>query len=114
MMVLPRRRRQPVALHNERSSRSSDVPETGVVNGTIDPDNDGQSASIDPPRPSLMADVTPACEQPQSLPSFQNMVGVNAGMRAMFELIGKIAHAATTVLIEGETGTGKELVAQAI
>jgi transcriptional regulator with GAF, ATPase, and Fis domain len=35
-------------------------------------------------------------------------------MHAVFELISNIAHTNTTVLIEGETGTGKEVVARAI
>jgi transcriptional regulator with GAF, ATPase, and Fis domain len=35
-------------------------------------------------------------------------------MHAAFELIANVAHTITTVLIEGETGTGKEQVARAI
>jgi len=35
-------------------------------------------------------------------------------MVEMYDLIGKVAPTATTVLITGETGTGKELFAQAI
>jgi transcriptional regulator with GAF, ATPase, and Fis domain len=35
-------------------------------------------------------------------------------MHAIFELINNLAHTMTTVLINGETGTGKELVARAI
>ena len=35
-------------------------------------------------------------------------------MHAIFELISNIAYTTTTVLIEGETGTGKEQVARAI
>src|SRR5437764_14924866 len=35
-------------------------------------------------------------------------------MHAVFELINNLAHTTTTVLIEGETGTGKEQVARAI
>jgi DNA-binding NtrC family response regulator len=46
--------------------------------------------------------------------SFQNIISKNPHMHAVFELIGNIAHTNTTVLIEGETGTGKEQVARAI
>ncbi len=41
-------------------------------------------------------------------------VSGSAVMQRVFKLIGKVAASDTTVLIEGETGTGKELVANAI
>ncbi len=45
---------------------------------------------------------------------FQRLIGKSAGMQQVFELIKKVAPATGSVLIEGETGTGKELIAQAI
>jgi DNA-binding NtrC family response regulator len=45
---------------------------------------------------------------------FHNMVSKSARMRRVFDLIEQVAPHKTTVLIHGETGTGKELVAQAI
>ena len=45
---------------------------------------------------------------------FDNMVGHSAAMRRIFEQIRMVAKWATTVLIRGETGTGKELIANAI
>jgi DNA-binding NtrC family response regulator len=44
----------------------------------------------------------------------EQMVGQSGSMDAVFRMIGKIAPLDTTVLISGETGTGKELVARAI
>ena len=41
-------------------------------------------------------------------------VGSSAPMRKVYELIRQVAPGKTTVLISGETGTGKELVARAI
>ena len=43
-----------------------------------------------------------------------NIVGKCPSMRQVFQLIQDLARVDSTVLIEGETGTGKELVAQAI
>src|SRR5207248_4997176 len=46
--------------------------------------------------------------------TFQNILSKNPRMHAVFELINHVAQTNTTVLIEGETGTGKEQVARAI
>ncbi|HMB08771.1 MAG TPA: sigma-54 dependent transcriptional regulator [Isosphaeraceae bacterium] len=46
--------------------------------------------------------------------SFHNMVSKSPRMRKTFDLIEQIGPLGSTVLINGETGTGKELVAQAI
>ena len=43
-----------------------------------------------------------------------SMVGKSAAMRALFQLIETVAPTAATILISGETGTGKEMVARAI
>jgi DNA-binding NtrC family response regulator len=42
------------------------------------------------------------------------LIGSNAKMREIYSIIEKIAPTATTVVIDGETGTGKEVVAQSI
>jgi two-component system response regulator HupR/HoxA len=42
------------------------------------------------------------------------IVGESPGIRHVLSLIDKVASSRTTVLIQGETGTGKELVARAI
>ncbi|MFO0548914.1 MAG: sigma 54-interacting transcriptional regulator [Polyangiaceae bacterium] len=49
-----------------------------------------------------------------AIPSFGPLVGNAPPMRAIFDRLSKIAPTDLTVLIQGETGTGKELVAQAI
>ncbi|MFI5396096.1 MAG: sigma-54-dependent transcriptional regulator [Candidatus Binatia bacterium] len=45
---------------------------------------------------------------------FENLVGGSAAMQAIYDLIRQVAPGKTAVLITGETGTGKELVARAI
>jgi DNA-binding NtrC family response regulator len=46
--------------------------------------------------------------------SFNNIISKNPKMHAIFELVRHIAATKSTVLIEGETGTGKELIAKAV
>jgi transcriptional regulator with GAF, ATPase, and Fis domain len=45
---------------------------------------------------------------------FGRMLGASAAMREMFALLEKVAASDLTVLIEGETGTGKELAAEGL
>ncbi|MCU0588047.1 MAG: sigma-54 dependent transcriptional regulator [Syntrophobacteraceae bacterium] len=45
---------------------------------------------------------------------FQNLVGQSPRMRQLFETIQSIARSGYTVLVRGQSGTGKELVARAI
>ncbi|MFT3696203.1 MAG: sigma 54-interacting transcriptional regulator [Kofleriaceae bacterium] len=45
---------------------------------------------------------------------FHNLIGGSAGMRHLFELVNRFAQSDATVLIQAETGAGKELVADAI
>ena len=46
--------------------------------------------------------------------SFHNIIGKSKAMQDVFHIIRKAAPAAATVLIEGASGTGKELVANAL
>jgi DNA-binding NtrC family response regulator len=79
---------------------------------------------------SIAADTYFACERtgqraaipdengggadPVTNPAFHGMVARSAAMQRVFDKIDRIAPAASPVLILGETGTGKELVARAI
>lgn len=49
-----------------------------------------------------------------ALTRFDNIIGESAAMQAIFDVIPEIAQSDASVLITGETGTGKELVAKAI
>src|ERR1700736_1296427 len=45
---------------------------------------------------------------------FEQIIGDSAGLRIVLEQVERVAAADSTVLIQGETGTGKELIAHAI
>jgi DNA-binding NtrC family response regulator len=62
----------------------------------------------------LRDEVLSLREQLQDRHSFFGILSKNRRMHQVFELISNLAHTTTTVLIEGETGTGKEAAARAI
>ncbi len=45
---------------------------------------------------------------------FENIIGQSSAMQKIFELIPNVAQSDSSILIVGETGTGKELIAKAI
>ncbi len=57
---------------------------------------------------------TRAIAQGEMLPAFCGIVGKSPKIQEIFRMIRKVAPTSSTVLIVGETGTGKELVARAI
>ncbi len=63
---------------------------------------------------SDITEITHLKEKLKETHSFQNIVGKSHLMKELFDAIRNIAIFDSTVLILGETGTGKELVARAI
>ena len=53
-------------------------------------------------------------ERDEAVPSFENLVGASAAMQEVYDLVRRVGPTRSAVLITGETGTGKELVARAI
>ena len=62
----------------------------------------------------LMQENTFLRQELQGKYHFDSIIGGSPGMRKVFETVGLVARSRATVLIRGETGTGKELVARAI
>jgi len=50
----------------------------------------------------------------EKITRFDNIIGQSAAMTVIFEMIAEVAGSDASVLLSGETGTGKELVAKAI
>ncbi len=53
-------------------------------------------------------------EQPVAVEPLPGMIGTSPKMAALYRMVRLVAARTTTVLLAGETGTGKELVAQAL
>jgi formate hydrogenlyase transcriptional activator len=54
------------------------------------------------------------CGSPKNISSSGKVVGKSPALKAVFEQVERVAPTNATVLIQGETGTGKELIAHAI
>src|SRR5262245_27959455 len=63
---------------------------------------------------AMLDELTALREQLHEKYAFHHILSKSPRMHGIFELIGHVAPERTTVLIEGATGTGKELVARAI
>lgn len=63
---------------------------------------------------SLKAETAYLRETISSLGGFEQMIGQSTALRAVLDDVAQVAGTDTTVLILGETGTGKELVARTI
>ena len=74
----------------------------------LDPDSASAPAETDSSADA--GDVSPAADVPMRF----GMVGDSAAMQPVFDLIEKVAPADVSVLVQGETGAGKELVARAL
>jgi len=75
--------------------------------------------------PELLGHIERALEQshnsdepiaidPQDLTEAHSIIGKSAAMQLIYKEIGRVAAKPITVLIRGETGTGKELIARAL
>jgi Nif-specific regulatory protein len=65
-------------------------------------------------RRSLIAEVTQLRQELQERYDFSNLVGTSGPMRRVLDQVSQVARTNTTVLLRGEAGTGKELIAHAI
>ena len=76
-------------------------------------DGDFPLAGINPSSNRLTEEVW-AEDEMNSIAGFQGIVGQSSALREVLQLVEMVAGTDSTVLVEGETGTGKELIAYAI
>jgi len=84
---------------HEFLSKPFDLDDAVALAARTLPDADGEA---DAPQDGAAAAATP------------QLIGDTPAMRALFRAIGRLAQAPLSVLVTGETGTGKELVAHAL
>jgi Nif-specific regulatory protein len=67
-------------------------------------------------RAASLESLAPPAHQAERQGPFEyaNMIGASVAMRQVYEQVGQVARTNATALIRGESGTGKDLVAQAI
>ena len=63
---------------------------------------------------SLQAEVRRLRRQTGDQPGFAGMIGTSGPMERLYELVDQIGRSEASVLIQGESGSGKELVARAL
>ncbi len=85
---------------HEFLSKPFDLDDAVALAARALPDAEQEAAPA--PRPGVASQGTP------------HLIGDTPAMRALFRAIGRLAQAPLSVLINGETGTGKELVARAL
>ena len=76
--------------------------------------NQRHLARIDGYRKQLERENQYLQEQIKDTYNYEQIVGSNSGLRNVFQLVSNVANSNSTVLLLGETGTGKELIASAI
>ena len=76
-------------------------------------DGDFPLAGINPSSNRLTEEMC-AEDEMNSIAAFQGIVGQSSALREVLQQVEMVAGTDSTVLVEGETGTGKELIAYAI
>ncbi len=74
----------------------------------------GSTVMVGRARVKVVPHETEVQTEPSDAANFGALVGRDMRMRQMFSLLADVAPTDATVVIEGETGTGKELVASAL
>jgi DNA-binding NtrC family response regulator len=106
----------------DRTDRGVGIRDLDSTNGTFVRGVRIAEAWVGPGEPVAIGDTTlmvdwaaaPSAALPDEADGFGRMLGKSSEMRRLFALAARLALAEVAVLVEGETGTGKELLAEEI
>lgn len=87
---------------------------TGISNVLANEKIEQQLTEINRYKQQLEAENHYLLQENKVLGSFAGIVGEGKGIQHIYRLVSQVAASDATVLVQGETGTGKELVARAI
>lgn len=105
------RRDKAIVVRDLGSTNQTRVGRTAVREATIEP---GATLTIGNVELVLRSEPNRAHILPSESPRFGDAIGASLAMRSIFGLLERIAPSDACVLLEGETGTGKDVLARAI
>lgn len=96
------------------TSRSSSATATSPPAKWTPTKSGDRSNEVTPATPARTKGELPSEEEPRGRLNFEEIVGESRALQQALKLVETVAPADSTVLVVGETGTGKELIARAI
>lgn len=96
------------AVREEAERTAAEQTEEAAVGMAVDPETAEMERTEGPPESCGRAEVA------REVAALPGMIGAGRSMEQVYRLVQMVAARDTTVLVTGETGTGKELVASAV
>jgi transcriptional regulator with GAF, ATPase, and Fis domain len=105
------RRAEGIVVRDLDSTNHTRVGRTAVREATVEP---GSTITVGNVELVLRTEPNRAQILPSESPQFGDAIGASLAMRSIFGLLERIAPSDACVLLEGETGTGKDVLARSI
>jgi len=93
------------------STNQTRIGRSKVTEATLEP---GATLTIGDVELVLRSDARRMSVMPSNKPRFGDVIGPSLAMRSVFGVLERIAPTDATVLLEGETGTGKDVIARSV